>query len=76
VPKSGSLGSARGALSNGRPYREHHGYVAVRPKPALGRRCRHADHAPKRPTTMTAAGGAAENAEFGAMRMVELISFV
>jgi hypothetical protein len=23
VPKSGSLGSARGALSNGRPYREH-----------------------------------------------------
>jgi hypothetical protein len=24
VPKSGSLGSARGALSNGRPYREHH----------------------------------------------------
>jgi hypothetical protein len=32
VPKSGSLGSARGALSNGRPYREHHGYVAVRPE--------------------------------------------
>jgi hypothetical protein len=24
VPKSGSLGSARGALSNGRPYREQH----------------------------------------------------
>jgi hypothetical protein len=54
VPELGSLGSVRGALSNERPYREHH---RNRPSKTVGHRWRSRSLRGKRGEARDACGG-------------------